>query len=214
MVATMTYKPWLTAFLGAGLVAGLTTGRPGPAHAEGGYAEAVVGLALPLADDDYEDLDESVKVGLRAGSGSSPTAIELTADYTPFGETSESGLGTIEIDFDRFRVLAGIRHRIPMGGKGGQIFIRAALGGDLVRFGAQGTLVGFDIDRHDTDPGLAAELGGGFVIPVSGKLYVGGQLAVPMAFHFDDDDPDDPDDADLEYTGIDLDLLFTIGTTM
>jgi hypothetical protein len=48
---------------------------------------------------------------------------------------------------------------------------------------------------------------------LGGNLYVGAHLAVPMAFHFDDDDPGDDGDFDFEYNGFDIDLLFTIGTT-
>ena len=47
-----------------------------------------------------------------------------------------------------------------------------------------------------------------------GGVLLSAQLALPIALHFDDDDPNDPEDFDLEYTGVDLDFLFAVGTTM
>ena len=180
-----------------------------PAFAEGGYAEAVVGMAIPIADDDYEDLDDAFKFGLRLGSGHGPTAVELSADYTPFDVDGNSD-DSLDFTFDRFRVLVGVRHRVPLGSvKGGQLFLRGGVGADIVHYAVDGTII-VPIDYSDTDPGIAAELGAGFVIGLGPKAYLGGQLAVPMGFHFDDEQ-DDAADTDLDYTGVDIDLLFTVG---
>jgi hypothetical protein len=188
----------------------------GTAAAEGGFIEAVVGVAVPVAgDENYEELEEELKLGARAGSGGGPTAIELGLDYTPFGREDASGpLGEIDVGADRFRVLAGVRHRVPMGTTKGSLFLRGGVGVDIVRLSVSGTILGQPFEESETDLGIAAEVGGGFTFPLGTKAYVGAHLAVPIAFHFDDDDPDDDADADLEYTGFDLDVLFTVGTTM
>ncbi len=195
----------------AAVLLGTTT----PALAEGGYLEGVLGIAIPVADDDYAELDESLKLGFRLGNGSGATAIELSGDFTPFGRTSTTPLGDVDIGFDRFRLLVGVRHHIPLDSvAGGTLFLRAGLGGELVRFSARGDLIGVDLDIEDSDPGLAAEVGAGLSVPVRGKMYLGFHVAVPLAFHFDEDDPSDPEDGDLDYTGVDLDLLLVLGTRM
>ena len=80
--------------------------------------------------------------------------------------------------------------------------MRAGAGVDVGNVSTQGTILGVEIDEGQTDLGLALEFGGGVGVEL-GSVYVGAQLAVPMAFHFDDNGPDDPDDYDFEYTGID-----------
>ncbi|MBZ0233934.1 MAG: outer membrane beta-barrel protein [Deltaproteobacteria bacterium] len=187
-----------------------TTAAAQPAAADG-YAEAVVGLAVPVADDDYDDFaDESFKVGLRAGGGGGPTKLELSGDFTFVDPAAEGGLLNLDIDAERYRILVGARHAVPVGKA--SLFVRLGAGVDIVHASATGSAFGIDFEVSDTDPGIAAEAGLGIMVPLGGKLYVGGHLAVPMAFHFDEDDPDDDTDLSFDYTGIDLDLLFTIGT--
>lgn len=200
--------PRIVAFTAAALLVPTAT-----AAAEGGYVEAVLGVAVPIAGDEgYEDLEEEVKVGVHAGSGSGPTALELSLDFTPFGD--DDGGDVFDVRFDRFRVLAGARHRTALGKSKGTLFFRGGIGVDLMRFAYSGTVAGIEFDYSDTDPGLAAEVGTGFTFPLGDKAYVGAHVAVPFAMHFDADDPDDAEDIDLEYTAIDLDVLFTVGTTM
>lgn len=179
------------------------------AHADG-YFEGVVGLAVPVADDDYDDLsNESLKLGLRAGGGGGPTKLELSADFTPVNLEYE-GNDLLDTSAQRYRVLIGARHVVPAGKA--SLFVRLGAGVDIAHASAFGTIVGIDYEYSDTDPGIAAEAGMGVAIPIGGKLYVGGHFAVPMAFHFDEDDPDDDTDVSFDYTGIDIDVLFTIGT--
>jgi len=53
-------------------------GVAAPALADG-YFEGVLGLASPIADDDYDNfVDGSLKLGVRAGSGAGPGAVEFT----------------------------------------------------------------------------------------------------------------------------------------
>ncbi len=189
-------------------VAAATTAGVQTAAADG-YVEGIVGLAIPVGDDDYDGFaDESLKLGMRAGGGAGPTALELALDFTPVNPEAETGL--LDISVQRYRMLVAARHRVPAGP--GTVFLRAGLGVDVLHYSASRSIFGVMFEASETDPGIAAEVGGGITVPVGGKLYVGGHFALPMAFHFDDDDPMDPEDTDLEYTGYDIDLLLTIGT--
>jgi len=184
-------------------------GVAAPALADG-YFEGVLGVAEPIGDDDYDDyVDGSLKLGIRAGGGAGPTAVELTADVTPYDDDLDSAIADASIQ--RYRALVGIRHRIPTGKRGGEVVIRAGVGADILKVGVSGSLLGIEYERNETDLGLAVELGAGLLIPL-GKAYLGPQVALPMGFHFDDDDPNDPEDNNLEYTAIDIDLLLVAGT--
>jgi hypothetical protein len=175
-----------------------------------GYVEGVVGLAVPVADDDYDQFaDESLKFGLRAGGGGGPTSLELTGDFTLVNPELE-GSDTFRISAQRYRILVGARHHVPVGKA--SLFVRLGAGVDIAHASASGRIFGIDFETSDTDPGLAAEVGMGVRVPIGGKAYVGGHFAVPLAFHFDEDDPAQNDDVSFDYTGVDLDVLFTIGT--
>ena len=79
---------------------------------------------------------------------------------------------------------------------------------DLVHWSVSGSVLGIDFEDSGTDLGIAAEVAGGVAINL-GSVAVGGQLGLPMAFHFEDEDDSD-NDPDLDYTGVDLDLLVTL----
>jgi len=172
------------------------------AHADG-YFEGVAGLSIPAGD-------ESMKFGIRAGGGAGPTKLELSGDITLVNPDSAIDDAPGDFGAQQYRVLIGARHAIPMGSA--TLFFRGGGGLDVFHYGLSGQVFGVEFSQSETDLGIAAEVGGGFAVNVGPKLYVGGQIAVPMAFHFDDDDPNDNEDADLEYTAYDIDLLFTIGT--
>jgi hypothetical protein len=176
-----------------------------------GYFEGVAGLAVPVADDDYDNYaDDSFKIGVRAGGGSGPTALELSADFTMVNPEFE-GSDVADPSAQRYRVLIGARHRVPVGKA--SLFVRLGAGVDIARASVSGTIpVLGSYEYSDTDPGIAAEVGMGMTVPVGDKLYLGGHFAVPLAFHFDENDQNDPNDVYFDYTGVDLDLLFTIGT--
>ncbi len=186
-----------------------TTTAATPAVADG-YAEAVVGLAVPVADDDYDNYaDDSLKLGLRAGGGAGPAMLELTGDFTLVNPEFE-GNDLVDSSAQRYRILVGARHHVPVGKA--SLFVRVGGGIDIAHARVYGSVFGVDYEYSDTDPGIAAEAGLGITVPIGGKLYVGGHLAVPMAFHFDEDDTSDDTDVFFDYTGVDLDVLFTIGT--
>lgn len=190
----------------AALAAAAILGTAGSAAAEG-FVEGVVGAVVPIEEDSYADaVDEGLKVGLRAGSGLGPGAFELALDYTAFGGFEVLGSA---YDFTRYRALVGGRHRIGLDGAGKvALLVRVGVGVDVMSLRVTNDL--FDFESTETDAGIAAEVGTGFVVSL-GKVYVGGQLALPMAFHFDEDDPDDPEDNDVEYNALDIDVLFTVG---
>lgn len=199
----------MRATISAFTIAIATTAAATPAAADG-YAEAVVGLAVPVADDDYDNYaDDSLKLGLRAGGGAGPTKLELTGDFTMVNPEFE-GNDVLDSSAQRYRILVGARHQVPVGKAA--LFVRLAGGVDIAHASVFGTVFGVDFETSDTDPGIAAEAGMGITVPIAGKLYVGGHIAVPMAFHFDEDDDQDPDDVFFDYTGVDIDVLFTIGT--
>ena len=179
-----------------------------------GFTEGVVGGMVPLADDEYTDtVDASLKLGVRAGSlGERGAGVELALDFTPVSFNGPSSFGDVETTARRFRALVGGRFQHALRGPG-FLFVRAGAGVDVGNVSTQGTFLGVEVDEGQTDLGLALEFGGGVGVEL-GSVYVGAQVALPMAFHFDDNDPDDPDDYDFEYTGIDLDLLFAVGARL
>ncbi len=198
----------------AALVAISLLGDTAATAAADGFAEAVIGVGVPLAEDDYQDsTDAGLKVGFRAGSKgvTGATGVEIAGDYTDLGGFTV--LAT-DVDLRRFRGMLGVRHHIPAGKSGkASLFVRAGAGVDVVQVNAVTEFLGNTAEWEETDAGIAAELGFGVHADL-GKAFIGAHVAVPMAFHFDEDDPDDDEDADLEYTGIDLDLLFTVGVNL
>ncbi len=178
-----------------------------------GLVEVAAGGALPLADDDYTDVvDNSVKFAARAASvGDRGVGVELGLDVTPVSLETSQFFG-LEASAWRFRGLVGARGQAPLGAKAVG-FVRGGAGVDVARYAVTGSLLGQSIDNSETDVGLALELGGGVGVRVGGAL-ISAQLALPIAMHFDDDDPNDATDFDLEYTGIDLDFLFAVGATL
>jgi len=181
--------------------------------AAGGFAEVVGGVMVPVAEDDYTDvIDESLKLGVRLGSlGPGGYGPEVAADWTAMDDGIDEVLG-VETALSRYRLQLGARFGKPIG-RNAEVFGRVAGGVDIVHFTADGTVVIVDVDYSETDLGIAAEVGAGVAVNL-GKVSVGGQVALPMAFHFEEDDPADPQDIDLEYTGIDIDLLFTVAVKL
>jgi hypothetical protein len=181
--------------------------------AAGGFAEAVVGGAVPLGDSEWTDtVDASVKLGVRAGSlGERGAGLELTLDFTPVSFVGQTTFGNLDTTAQRFRALLGGRLQRHLGGPG-RFFARVGAGVDVGHVATQGNVLGFDVDESQTDVGLALELGAGAGVDL-GSVFVAGQVAFPLAFHFDDNDPDDTHDYDFEYTAVDLDLLFSVGST-
>lgn len=192
--------------------AGTAAATAAAARADG-LVELAVGGGLPLAEDDYADtVDNSVKFAVHAASvGERGVGVDLGLDVTPVSLDNAQFFG-VEASAWRFRGLVGARGQWPLGAKGVG-FVRGGAGVDLARYAVTGSVLGQSIDTSQTDVGLALEVGGGVGVRLGGVI-VSAQVALPIALHFDGDDPADPDDFDFEYTGVDLDLLFAVGTTM
>jgi hypothetical protein len=179
-----------------------------PAFADGAFVEADVGLAVPLLDDDYEaSVDESLKLGLRLGTTTKFGGLDIGFDFTPFNDNLTNAFLT-DVDIQRFRFHVGARAIYPITPKA-RLFARFGAGIDLIHYSARGSVLGIDFEASETDVGIALEASGGVMFDV-GKVQIGAKLGIPMAFHFEEDDPNDNQDADLKYTSVDLDLSFVI----
>jgi hypothetical protein len=175
---------------------------PATAAAEG-FLEGFLGLAVPFEDGDYEQVtDESFKFGVRAGVLNDSRGFDLSFDYTPVNDTLDSDILNFEVDVSRFRIMAGGRFGTRLAPRV-NLVARVAAGADIVRYKATSILG----EQSESDVGIALELNGGFMFDVTSKIALGAWLGVPFAFHFDEDDPDDNMDADLEYTGVDIDVM-------
>jgi len=93
------------------------------------------------------------------------------------------------------------------------VMMRIAAGADIAHYGLSGSPLGITVDESQTDVGLGIEAGLGLGVKL-GKVVVGAQLALPIALHFDDDDPMDAHDFDFEYTAVDVEMLFGVAATM
>lgn len=186
---------------------------PAATHAEGDrFAEFVGGVMMPLGESDYEDfIDPSLKLGVRLsffGDAVSPDkmglGVELGLDWTPASNDLDDS-PTIDASFNRLRGIVALRARKRIGKKT-IVFMRAGGGIDYVIGSIEGTVI-FPVNVDDNDLGLAFEVGGGVVTRVGGG-FVGVQAALPIAIHFGDEE-----ELDYDYTGYDLDILFTAGST-
>jgi len=170
-------------------------------------AELVGGVMRPLGEEDYEDfIDQSLKFGARfaffggAASAGSQVGLEFGFDWTPAANDLDD-VDWVDASFNRFRVLAGARLRKGIGEKA-SIFFRAGAGVDFVVGKVEEGILGTDWEENDL--GIGLEFGGGVAAHL-GETLVGFHVALPIAFHWEDD----PENYD--YTGYDLDLLFMVG---
>lgn len=179
-----------------------------PAFADNkGYFEADAGMVFPVADDQYsDDVDTSFKLGLRLGGKTSFGGIDLGFDYTPYNDNVTPAF--TDVDVQRFRIHVGARIERPIAPKV-SLFARFGIGTDIIHYSARATVLGVDFEASETDFGLALEASAGVLFDL-GKVQIGGKIGLPMAFHFNEDDPAVNDDADLEYTALDIDFAFVV----
>jgi hypothetical protein len=197
----MTYRAFIMVI--AFVAMGISTAQADDPRRGGGFLELVLGPTLVQGDDDYENVvDDSFKLGLRGGSMGRSAGIEIGIDWNDLDPPDVPLLDTY-FEAHRFRFL--------IGGRGGayfgrvQVFGRLAIGADYVTASVDSPLG----DNEESDLGFALELGGGAVFHLGG-FYLGGQIAIPMAFHSEDDDEDN-EDLGLDYTSTEIDLLLTGG---
>ncbi len=184
----------------------LLTVAAGPARADGGSLEVAAGIAVPIAEDEYADnYDEALKLALRGVMGTAGrSAFELGFDWTPASYANPAVPG-LDVEIDRFRILFGGRFGAPIGTRA-RVFGRAAAGVDVISASASATILGTTFEQSERDVGFALELGAGIAVDL-GPIELGAQVALPLGFHFDDDDPEDDGDFALDYTAVDLDFL-------
>ena len=181
----------------------------------GGFFEAAGGMMLPLGDDDYENvIDPSFKLGFHGGSWLGKIGIEGAVDWSTMSEDLDGMvLGqSFDTDVNRFRVQLGVRAGTRVGkSKQALVFARFLAGIDISHVSVTTVVLGTESSSSDSDTGLALEAGMGVLVDVGG-VAVGGQVAVPFAFH-DQTDNNPNDGYDPDYAGYDLDLLFTVSST-
>jgi hypothetical protein len=168
------------------------------AAAPRGFLELAGGIAQPLADDDYADLvDTSFKLALRGGAWLSAEratrfGVEIGADYT-FGNFDSPN-----VEGRRLRLTGGLRSLIAVGPRVA-LAVRLAGGIDYASYEAD-----FIFEVDGSDLGFTIELGGGLLFQVAPNVNVGAHVAVPVGFH-------SAEDEGIDFTSVDLDVLFAVG---
>jgi hypothetical protein len=171
----------------------------GPVHADS-FVEVAGGISIPLSDDDWTNLVEtSPKLALRAGSYPEKIGVVLSADWMPANTDADGAFGgALDVSAHRFRLLVGpmfhhhVSNLLVAGG-------RAGLGADIA-YAKASSLLG---EVSETDVGFGFELAGGVWAKV-GSIEIGGEVAIPIGIHDDDNDV-----IDFNYTSVDLELLFS-----
>jgi hypothetical protein len=176
-----------------------------PASADS-YVGLAGGLDLPLSDDQYTDaVDTSPTLGIRVGSAPHNLGGYLSFDWMPANLKNDGG-GGIDITAHRFRLMVGpemfhdVSNTLTVTG-------RAGIGLDIARSHAEGTFLGVTVDESETDTGLGFEFAGGVWAHLGG-LYVGGEVALPVGIHSEDNN--EAGSYDYDYTAVDLQLLFSV----
>lgn len=179
------------------------------------FGEVVAGLAIPLGDDDYEDVvDESFRLGARGGSvNARGLGFEIGLDWTAINDDIGGEIlgQTFDVSWNRIRLLGGARFgKLAGGNRPVLVFARLGAGLDLVHVNVTSEFLGVESEDSETDAGLALEAGVGALVSL-GNVAIGAQVAIPMGFHFEEDDGDAAT-VDHDYTSYDLDVLATVAT--
>ncbi len=186
---------------------GVVVAASSVAHADGALFEADAGIAAPIGDDSYDNnVDNSFKLGARLGTNTTFGALDVGVDFTPYSDNLSSAL--VDVDIQRFRFLFGARWKHPIAPKV-HMFVRGAVGLDLIHYHASGSIGPIAVDQSETDAGIGLEIDTGILFDV-GKVQLGAKLGLPIGMHFNGDDPNDPADADLDYTAVDIDFAFVL----
>ncbi len=181
-----------------------------PVHAAAeNFVEVAGGVMLPSGDDQWTDyVDSGPKLAVRVGGYGEKLGAVISADWTPVNTDNDSfqiGGFSVDTSAHRFRLLASFAARkqlaVNMIGT-----VRIGAGLDAARTSIT-TMFGGNTDTvSETDLGLALEPAAGLWFNF-GNLQVGGEVALPMSWHDDDDEGD----VDLEdYTSFDVDLMFGV----
>jgi hypothetical protein len=179
-----------------------------PAFADN-FVEIAGGVMIPAGDDQWTDYVESgPKLGVRVGGYGEQLGAVISADWTPVN-TDNSGFSfpgfSVDTSAHRFRLLGslGIKKNLAAKMMG---TLRFGGGLDIARVSVDTTVGGNTTTAADTDLGLALEPAAGLWFNI-GSIQVGGEVALPISWH----DDDDSGDVDLEdYMAVDVDLMFGV----
>jgi hypothetical protein len=176
-----------------------------PAHAES-FVDIYGGISIPIADDDWTDAVESSPViGARAGAFPKEIGGYLQVEWMPTNTDAQGWNvpgSSGNISAHRFRVMVGpLLHR-NIGAL--SVTGRAGIGIDIAYARASGNIGPVSFDESETDVGLGFEFAGGLWFKL-GNLEVGGELALPVGLHDDDNNA-----IDFNYTSVDIQLLFGV----
>lgn len=190
------------------VTAAVTIAAPTPARADS-FVDLFGGISIPVEDEDWTDAVESSPVlGLRVGSVPNQIGGYLSADWMPTN-TDAQGWNlpgtTGDISAHRFRLMVGplfqhtVSNTLAVTG-------RAGIGADIAYASVSGTVFGAEFEESETDVGLGFEFAGGLWFKL-GSLAIGGEVALPIAVHDDDNEQNRPD---FIYTSVDLQILFGV----
>jgi hypothetical protein len=168
------------------------------------FAEVMGGVSIPVADSSWTDTAESSpQIGARAG-GINDKGIGgmVQFDWTPINLDTDH-VGTFDAAAHRYRLLADLviqRHVMAKLVASG----RVGIGLDIAHGSLHESIT--NSNSSDTDLGFGFELGGGLWYDM-GDIQLGGELALPVAFHSKKGDETDGNYT-FDYTSWDINLVF------
>lgn len=175
------------------------------AHADA-FLEFAGGLAAPVSNSDWTNaVDPSLKLAARLGGGGPGLGGMASIDWTPLSEKQD--VYTLQ----RFRILGHLTFRSRVAAKV-TLAGRIGAGIDLVHEDTDVTVFGVHVQGSDSDVGIAIEPAGGAWFDV-GSAQLGVELGIPIGIHTSKgnaNNPNDPNDAKIDYTSVDLDVLFGV----
>lgn len=196
----------------ATLVAALVLLTAGAARADS-FLEVVGGLSMPIGDNAWTNLaDASPKLGARIGGVSDTNGLGamIQADWTPVNLNNSGGafgVGSLDLAGHDFRFLADLtlHHRVA---PKLVVSVRAGVGLELAHASSTLTIVTSTTSASDTNAGFAFEVGGGLWYSL-GDVEVGGELALPVAWHSNRNDGSD-NGFPFNYTDYNIDVLIGV----
>lgn len=145
-------------------------------------------------------------LGVRVGAVPNQIGGYFSADWMPTNTDAQgwsTPLTSGDISAHRFRLMVGpvFRHAVS---NTLAVTARAGIGADIAHASAEGNVLGSTFEVEETDVGLGFEFAGGIWFGLGG-VEIGGEAAVPISTHDDDNQ-----EIDFKYTSVDLQLLFGV----
>lgn len=186
-------------------VAALVLVSARPAKADN-FLDLEGGLTTPLGDKNWNDtVESSPKLAVHVGAVPKNIGGMLSVDWTPYNTDAQAQFPNADITAHRFRLLGHLAFMSPVKAN---IMVtgRVGLGIDYQHYNASVTFLGSTTSTTDSDTGIAFEMAGGVWVKV-GSVAVGGELAIPISHH----DQDNPNGRfDFVYDTYDLDVLIGV----